>query len=407
MDQIERSRVRQVRPFSVAGWVVVVCSAVILLWSSVPVLVAMYDLPLPLAFTLATLQCASIPLSVPRPRSALLLQLVCLTAIGTATRSVVDEFWPVPVPSLLALTVVLVVVGRREPWYVSVSGWWLSFLCMTLSVVTSGRGLSDADDWGVNLLVSITVTLIALAVSVAVGQRHRMREIVAAARRDVELEQARRETVEERARIARELHDVVAHSMSIVHIQAESARFRVSDLDAAQREFLEIARSARSALGEMRQLLGALRPEHDDVLYAPQPSVEDVANLVRGTERVGSPVTYTNEVAPGSTSPLVGLTVYRIVQEALSNVVRHAPHARVVVELRQTPTAVVVTVANDAPPRPAETSATAGRSPETGGQGLRGMRERVALLRGEVVQQPSPSGGFLVHATIPTGQEAT
>jgi signal transduction histidine kinase len=274
-------------------------------------------------------------------------------------------------------------------------------------------------EWGLDLLTAVTVTLAALAVSVGVGQRRRVRAVLAEAKRDVELEQAKRQTVEERARIARELHDVVAHSMSIVHIQAESARYRVSDLDEAQQEFGAIAQSSRSALREMRQLLGALRPEASEARYAPQPGIADIPTLIRTTENVGGRVTYSNEIEPGSESSLIELSVYRIVQEALSNVVRHAARADAAVTLERTTSGIVVRVTNDAAPAvtaglltepgasaPVDASPPVVSEVDTGGHGLRGMRERVAILGGTIVQEPLPTGGFLIEAVIPTAGPA-
>jgi signal transduction histidine kinase len=377
----------------------------VLFWSSVPILVAVYDLHLGVAFALSSLQCLTLPLVVRTPRAAVLVQLASLVFISFLTRASSDEFWPVPIPNLVALTVVLIVLGLRESWYVSVAAWWLGFLTMTLTVVVNVGDLFAQSDWRENMLVSITVTLGALAASIAVGQRRRMRDILASARRDVELEQARRATVEERARIARELHDVVAHSMSIVHIQAESAGFRVKDLGAARDEFEGIARSARAALSEMRQLLGALRPVDTAVDYAPQPTIADIPALVAGAERVGGLVAFTSGVRPGTGGPIVELTAYRIVQEALSNAVRHAPRAAVDVELGHAPSAITVRVVNAAPPvapAPAPAPRPAGTARgEHGGHGLRGMRERVALLGGEIVQRPTDDGGYLIQATLP------
>jgi signal transduction histidine kinase len=184
--------------------------------------------------------------------------------------------------------------------------------------------------------------------------------------------------------------------MSIVHMQAESARYRIADLEGATAEFDDIARSARAALREMRQLLAALHPHEDGTLYRPQPTIADVPTLIRGAEKVGSAVRFDSDVAPEAVSPLVQLTAYRIVQEALSNVMRHAPLAAVDVTLRQHPDSIEVRVRND--PSPDGRAST----PEAGGHGLRGMRERVALLSGEIEQAPLPDGGFLVFARLPT-----
>jgi signal transduction histidine kinase len=212
----------------------------------------------------------------------------------------------------------------------------------------------------------------------------------------VELEQARRQSAEDRATIARELHDVVAHSMSLVHMQALSAPMRLreaerSDIDA---EFGRIALSARSALREMRQLLGTLRADHDGEL-APQPQLHDLATLVESTRAAGLPIEARTDRAAAAASPVVQLTGYRLVQEALSNVVRHAPGARTTVTVAADGTTLRVTVHTEAPARPASPPADAG------GHGLRGMHERVALLGGELETRPTPEGGYLVAARIP------
>lgn len=387
------------RPLPVRGWIVIIAGAVVLFWLSVSSLVGFYRMPLPLAFALASLQCVTLPLAPRLPRSAMLLHIAAIVLIGSFThQSLGDEFWPVPIANLLALIVILVVIGLREAWIVAVSAWWLSFLGMTIVVLLYGSGALAYEEWRTDVLISVTVTLIALAVSVSIGQRGRVREIMAAARRDIELEQARRAAVEERARIARELHDVVAHSMSIVHIQAESAPYRVSDLDGARAEFSDIARSARNALSEMRRLLRALHPQERDTFYAPQPTIADIPELVGGAEKVGTPVTFRSEIEPGALSPVVELTAYRIVQEALSNAIRHAPHAAVQIALRGGAGGLEVRVENDPPPAAATTArATA----DAGGHGLRGMRERVELLRGDILQVPRQDGGFVIAARLP------
>ena len=251
-----RSRIAQLlggkeaaQPFPLTGWIALIAISVGLLWASVPSLVAFYEMPIGIAFAVATVQCASITLAPRLPRATVALQIAAIVYLGIATRLIVEELWPLYVPTLLSLTTVLVVIGLRETWIFSVAAWWLCFFAMVLLVAIYNwiPGRSE-QDWGINTLVSVTVTLVALAVSITLGQRHRVRAVLAAARRDVELEQALRLGAEERARIARELHDVVAHSMSIVHIQAESAQYRVADLDpAAAREFSDIAKSARSA----------------------------------------------------------------------------------------------------------------------------------------------------------------
>jgi signal transduction histidine kinase len=402
------------RPFPLLGWLALLGYSLFVFWLSVPSFLIEYDLSIGVAFLLASVQCVTLPLAVRLPRTAMVLHLGGIALAAYMTRHSFDGFWPMTIHGLLALTGILVVIGLRQRWVEAVAAWWFAFLVLVLAVVLWG-GDRTMEQWGFDLLAAVTVTLAALAISVGLGQRRRVRAVLADAKRDVELEQAKRQTVEERARIARELHDVVAHSMSIVHIQAESARYRVSDLDEAQQEFSSIAQSSRSALREMRQLLGALRPDASEAQYTPQPGIADIPTLIRTTENVGGRVTYSSEIDPGSESALLELSVYRIVQEALSNVVRHAPRAAAAVLLERTSSGIVVRVTNDAAPAlstgpPTEAGAAAlvdDSSPglsdiDSGGHGLRGMRERVALLGGTIVQEPLPAGGFLIEAAIPT-----
>jgi signal transduction histidine kinase len=390
----------RLRPFPLAGWIVVGGLSITLFWIIVPLLVGLYDLPLGVAFAVATLQCITLPLAVRYPVPAMLVHIVSIVVIGTLTREMVaDEFWPLPIADLVALIVILVILGLRESWIVSVSAWWASFLAMTIVVALNVGVAVPTIEWGVDVIISVSVSLLALGLSIFIGQRRRVRELIAAARRDVELEQARRATVEERARIARELHDVVAHSMSMVHIQAESAKFRIRDLGEAREEFAAIAKSARAALGEMRQLLEALHPD-DETYYAPQPSAADIPALVDGARAAGSVVSLSDEVDPARFTATLGLTAYRIVQEALSNVIRHAPGAVVDVSLRESAGVVMVVVRN-APP-PSVRAASSGLDVDAGGRGLQGMRERVEMVHGTLEHGDLPGGGFVVSAHLPS-----
>jgi len=245
------------------------------------------------------------------------------------------------------------------------------------------------------------VTAALLVAAIAISQRRRIRAELASAKRDVELEQARREQTEERGRIAREMHDVVAHSMSLVHMQASSAPFRLEGLDEATRgEFENIARSARSALSEMREVLGALRLNDDDVPLGPQPQLSDLVELALLTTRAGSPVELTIEEDAKSSSAVLQVTAYRIVQEALGNAVRHAPGARSVVMISIDEGDLLIEARNDAP----GASDRLRVSPELGGRsgrGLRGMRERVEQLDGRLNHGSTPDGGFVIRARLP------
>ncbi|WP_329211459.1 sensor histidine kinase [Streptomyces sp. NBC_01708] len=213
-----------------------------------------------------------------------------------------------------------------------------------------------------------------------------------------EEERSRRTLLEERNRIARELHDVVAHHMSVISIQAQVAPHLVDDPSDELRENLAgIRENAVEALAELRRVLGVLRSEDavaDGVRHAPQPSLDSLGELIGTVRRTGVGVTAETTGTPRPLAPGVGLSAYRIVQEALSNVMRHAPGARARVEVGYHSAAVTVRVTNTAPETPA---------PRAGGvgHGLLGMRERTAMLGGDLTHGRTPGGGYEVLATLP------
>lgn len=364
---------------------------------AVPYTSAVYELDLLVAFGIATVQCGSLALAVVRPRIGSTLHLLSIAALVLATRGHEADIWPLPLTGLVSLGGLLLLLGIRESWLMAFATWWASVVLLIGLIVLSPERYADPDQWGTNLTIYTSYTLLVLGAAIAIGQRRRIRSELAQARRDVELAQAERLLVEERARIARELHDVVAHSMSLVHMQALSAPFRLeSTTQEVAREFDEIAQQAGSALAEMRQLLGALRPDDGRMELAPQPQVADVAELVEGTLRTGVIVTLQVDDHAAASSPIAQLTAYRIVQEALSNVVRHAPSAATSVRIEVRETALYVAVENEHP------RGERWPVPDHGGVGLRGMRERVALLGGELETGPTASGGFAVTALIPS-----
>lgn len=214
-----------------------------------------------------------------------------------------------------------------------------------------------------------------------------------------EAERSRRTLLEERARIARELHDVVAHHMSVITVQADSAPYRIEGLpEAAREEFSSIAASARESLAEMRRLLTVLRSENTEGERAPQPGIDRVQQLVEATIRAGLPVELSLAADLGAVPQAVDLSAYRIVQEALSNVVRHAPGARTRVSVSRSPNLewLIVLVVNGPPTEPTPSLEASGT-----GHGLIGMRERVRLTGGMLDTGPLPDGGFRVAARLP------
>jgi signal transduction histidine kinase len=209
----------------------------------------------------------------------------------------------------------------------------------------------------------------------------------------------------ERARIARELHDVVAHHISMIAVQAETARLTTPALPAvgAQR-LLAIGDTARAALTEMRRLLGVLRDSTGSAAnagpqLAPQPGLAQLAALLdEARDASGAGTRLILRGPPLTLDPSIELAAYRIVQEALTNTRRHAPGAAVDVELHRTPDCLHLRVRDNGPGPPAADLAR--------GHGLVGMRERAAAVGGELRTGPAAGGGFLVDATLPARIEA-
>jgi signal transduction histidine kinase len=227
-----------------------------------------------------------------------------------------------------------------------------------------------------------------IGVFVRTGRERNLIEAQAAAR-----ERAAQEAVaEERARLARELHDIVSHNLSVVVLQAGGARAKGEN--APQGTLEKIERSSREALVEMRRLLGVLRENDEEAALAPQPGMGQLEALARTMEAAGLPVELTIEGAKDELPPALDLSVYRIVQEALTNALNHAGPAQARVEIRRRADELTIDVVDDGAGR-----GSAG-SPGTG-HGLLGMRERVAMFGGELRAAPRPGGGFAVHARLP------
>ena len=210
---------------------------------------------------------------------------------------------------------------------------------------------------------------------------------------------ARKAANEERARIARELHDVIAHSVSVMVIQAGGARLVMgSDPARAEGSLRSVERAGRDALAEMRRLLGVLESDKDPRALAPQPGLSDIQDLLSRARVSGLATKLRVDGEPATVSPALDLCAYRIVQEALTNAIKHASPACAEVQLRWGLSALELEISDD------------GRGPgavngATGGHGLAGMRERVALHGGSIESGAGDSGGFIVRARLPLARE--
>jgi signal transduction histidine kinase len=233
------------------------------------------------------------------------------------------------------------------------------------------------------------VVIVMLLVRRVVGDRER-RATLAERERDVA---AREAVLDERARIARELHDAIAHSVSMMVLQAGAERRVLNDHEGSTREVLEgIERSGRSALTEMRRLVGMLRSDRSEPL-APQPGIQDLPILITQLREAGLPVELAVDGSPPGLPVGIELSAYRIVQEALTNVLKHAGDSHATVRVRYTSDSLELEITDDG----------RGRADATlsGGHGLVGMRERVALYGGQFSAGRRPDGGFAVRALLP------
>jgi signal transduction histidine kinase len=212
--------------------------------------------------------------------------------------------------------------------------------------------------------------------------------------RDVRAQAA---VTEERARIARELHDVVAHSISVMGVQAGAVRRVLRPEQKEQREALiSVEQTGRQALAEMRRLLGILRRSDDDLAHAPPPSMAGMEELVEQLREAGLPVDLRVEGDPVLLAPGVDISAYRIVQEALTNTLKHAGPARAIVVIRYLKRELQLEVVDDG----------RGSAQNDDGHGLLGMRERVAIYGGQLQTGSQSGGGFVVRARLPLEADA-
>ena len=348
-----------------------------------------------------------------RPVPAWWLSLISTVVAAEAARSHMSSvtgsgpFWPWSAPEIIAHAFVLLLLALRLPTRVAIAALSLTALATYVQQGLLGGGRYSPTG---TLAISVFAAVVLLGTALR-GRREARTELVQQTSLTAE-ERARRTLLEERNRIARELHDVVAHHMSVISIQAQVAPHLVDDPSEELKENLAgIRHNALEALTELRRVLGVLRSENPDDPYglgagtgaaphAPQPTLDRLDALVENTRAAGLDVytEITGEELP--LAPGVELSAYRIIQEALSNALRHAPGSIVRVELTHFARGLQVRVINSRPERAAPPSPGAGH-------GLLGMRERAAMLGGTLVTSETSHGGFVVAAFLPRNGVAT
>jgi signal transduction histidine kinase len=336
--------------------------------------------------------------------------ILAVAATVTATEMALG-FVPLPLGFLLGLTAYFTAsrLERRQSIRVAVAtvvvlGSALMYAAVEMRTASLGQDAVDgflpiAAAWFVG--DSVAARRRYLAGLAEQAERERAAEAEQAEReRAAEAEQARQEVREERVRIARELHDVVAHTLTVITVQAGvGRRLMAKRPEEASSALASIEAIGRTAQDELRVVLGLLRDEEPEAAsLAPAPSLVDLKDLVETVRDSGTPVELRTSGADRSLSPSLELSIYRVVQEALTNVVKHAPGARASVDLAVSATEISVEIANEA--RPAAGPPTT-ETPAGPGHGIVGMRERVGAFGGWLVAEPRPDHGFRVLARIP------
>ncbi|KDN16456.1 sensor histidine kinase [Amycolatopsis rifamycinica] len=341
----------------------------------------------PLALGLAVASALPAMIAVRSPLWAWRL-LVVLIVTTPVAHPALSRVWGWPWSPGLALTGALV-------WFLVATGHAQGVLVVVGVVSAAAMGVWIEDGRDLALLVAL-LTAVLLAGN-AVRQRRVAERDSAEQQRRRAAEETRAAVLEERARIARELHDVVAHHMSVLALRTDSARYRFPGLpDDLRAEFAELTGTARDGLVEMRRLLGVLRTESTGGPVEPQPDVTRVAELAERVRALGAACTLRVHGEFDALPAGVALSAYRIVQEALSNAVRHAPGTAIDVEVRVGARSLHAAVRN----------APGGAvRPARPGHGLLGMRERATMLGGTLVAGPTADGGFEVTADLPLDHE--
>lgn len=285
-----------------------------------------------------------------------------------------------PMPVMLVMGFSVALYGRPV---------WLALLCAPAPIAIMVAAQFAGDESGVDYLIGSCILLGSWAAGWAVRQR--AQQVHEA--RDLAPQIAGEAVAAERTRIARELHDVVAHSVSIIAVQAGAAEAQIdSDPERAREHMRNVRNSAHESLVELRRLVGLLR--EDDASYAPAPGLARLQDLIDEARENGADVTLETNGGGQSLPGGLDLTAYRVIQESLTNARRHSGGAPTVVRVERGPSQLAIDVTNDA----GEPDPSVG---EGSGQGLIGMRERVRIYGGSLTAEPTSDGGFAVRAVLP------
>ncbi|MFD0686362.1 sensor histidine kinase [Actinomadura fibrosa] len=355
---------------------------------SIAIPIESYHLDASYAWPLGALQAAPLVFAARRPLTA--WRVAALGLLLTVLVRHGEGFMPWPVTAILALLVILFFVGVGCDRQTTVGVGAATVAGTLLPAVLFGMA-----GWFGMILAGLVV--VALTFGDAVGGRNSAVEELRRREEQHRQDLARQAVLEERARIARELHDVVAHHMSVIAMQAEAAPYKIPELpDAARQTFGVVRDAAREALIETRRVVGLLRSDDDGAERAPQPGLDRLDELTTAARGAGLAV---GTVVVGMPRPLdagVDLSAFRIVQESLSNAARYAPGAGVQVEVRYGAKTLTVCVTDDG-------ARSAPEESHGGGHGLVGMRERVTMLGGTLEAGPRGGAGWSVTAELPYG----
>jgi signal transduction histidine kinase len=290
-----------------------------------------------------------------------------------------------PVYPILLVMLFVYGAGSYAPWPRTLIGLAVPLVAMWASMALAVAHGDNYTPVGDVIFVSVLVVTPWLVGRAMYGRVQETRELAI---------RADRAASDERARIARELHDVISHSVSVMVVQAGAAEeVMKTDAERAVEPLRAIQETGRQALVELTRLVGLLRDDSEELGLSPQPGLEALETLVGKVRDAGLPVELRIEGQPRQVPLGVGLSAYRVVQEALTNALKHAGDARATVLLRYDPGAVELEIADDG---------NGSGNGHGGGHGLAGMRERVSVFGGEFAAGPRAGGGFLVEVRLPT-----